>query len=694
MKRKRTYLLSILSAALLLSGLLPLNAGRVEASPARSETSSENRMGQVDLFLRQAGDVPRFEPGDCPEKIQSRVPAGEVIRCGVLVVPARYSDPQGPTIQLGVVIIPAVTQTTAPDPVVFAQGGPGGSTIDTYTQVLFSSRIRGNRDFILFDQRGTLYAKPVLYCQEIFDETVRTLAMDLSTQESEKLFSEAALACRKRLEDDGVDISAYNSVENAKDIESLRQALGLPRINLYGVSYGTLLALHAMREEPQALRSVIIDSVVPTTVDFIFEAPKAQDRAFTEFFNACREDAACNEAYPNLEKTFFDLVDRLNQHPVQLTLTDDETGKSYPTLMNGDAMVGALFQLLYQTELIPLLPKMIHNVTQGRYAFLERIFSLITFDRTMSEGMYLSVVCSEDGIVDPTQYTYDGVRPQLSKDAEMENESTVALCKAWNVEQLGAGADAPVVSDIPTLVFNGRFDPITPPSYGMEAAKTLSKSYVYVFPNTGHGALTSSTCADSIFLEFLSNPEREPDSSCIDAIPAVHFLTNSDVIDLPVMLQLASLQGSFVWQGVMFGLGLLGMLTSLLVFPLLWVIRSFRSLPGKETPGLVNLAAWLPFMNSGVLITLAGALFAVVIIQVTQNETAPLFFGLPAKFGALLTLGFLSLLLTLGMLVFTAAGWAGKYWSAGRKIYYSLLAVSALLTTVVMGIWGLFTFFL
>jgi hypothetical protein len=361
--------------------------------------------------------------------------------------------------------------------------------------------------------------------------------------------------------------------------------------------------------------------------------------------------------------------------------------------MNGDTLVSALFQMLYSTELIPLLPKMIHNTAVGRYDFLERIYSLITFDRTVNYGMYFSVVCAEDGTVDPG-YSYAGIREQFSKDTAEENRSTVQLCNAWDVAQLGAAADQPVTSSIPTLVFNGRFDPITPPAYGKEAAKTLSQSYLYVFPNTGHGALTSSECADSIFLEFLSNPQREPDASCMDAIPPVRFLTNSDVIDLPLMLHLATLQGSIVWQGALFGAGVLGMLTALLVFPILWLIRRARSTTARPAHGVVHLAPWLPFMNAGVLIALAGGLFAVVVILVTKNDTNALYFGLPARYGLLLALGFLSLLLTLAMLAYTIAGWSGRYWSMGRKIYYTFLTISALLTAVMMAVWGMFTFFL
>ena len=647
--------------------------------------------------LSQAGSqVPRFEAGPCTFKPVLGLREGVDVTCGNLIVPELYAKPDGPTISLGVAVIKSTSANPRPDPVVFAQGGPGGSTIDTYTQMLPSSRIRKNRDLVLFDQRGTMYAKPDLFCQELYDETINTLDKVLTTAESEKLQYDAAMACRARLLKEGVNLAAYNSVENANDIESLRTAMGYEQINLYGVSYGTLLALHAMRQNPAGLRSVIIDSVVPPTVNFNFEAPRSEDRAFTELFKACKEDTACNADYPNLEKTFFDLVVRLNKQPASIQLTDSDTRKSYKTVINGDSLVGILFQMLYAHEFIPLLPKMIHNIAAGHDAFLEGVLPLFIFDKTVSYGMYYSVVCAEGGTSDPSKISFDGVRPELSKDANISNEGLVKLCTDWKVPALPAQEDTAVVSDIPTLVFNGRFDPITPPAYGQEAAKTLSKSYLFIFPNTGHGALTTSACADGIFLEFLSNPDKQPDSSCIDALPPVQFVTSGEVIDVagafPAMMALNDLLGKskVPTDWVLFGLMLFGLLSAVVIFPLAWLVRVARSKPARETPALVHLASWIPVMNAGVLLSFAAA-FIAILFQVAIGEGTAYFFGIPAHNRTILILPLISLLLTLVSVVYAALGWGGRYWSLGRKIYYTLLSLCALGSMVMLGLGGFLT---
>ena len=612
------------------------------------------------------------------------------LECGTLIVPERYDVPEGPTISLAVVIIKAAREPKQPDPVVFAQGGPGGSTIDYFIQVLPSGRLRTNRDLVLFDQRGTLNSKPDLFCQELFDETIANLPLNLDAAESEKRYNEAALKCHDRLVKQGVNLQAYNSLENASDIESLRAALGYEQINLYGVSYGTLLALHAMRQHPEGLRSVIIDSVVPMDKHFNFDAPNSENRAFSELFKACQEDVKCNTAYPHLEKTFFDLVDRLNKKPVMIRLTDPQDGKGYDALVNGDTLISAFFQMLYMTEILPFLPKTVEDISEGHYSFFERILSLAELDHTMSYGMYYSTMCAENGNVDPKLFKYDQIRPQFSKDQDIYNAGNAALCKAWNVPALDPAQEKPLVSAVPTLIFNGRFDPITPPAYGKEVADNLSHSYYFIFPNTGHGAISSTVCADQIFLDFLNNPQSKPDGSCISQIPPLKFITNADVVNVPGMLALLNLEGTSGIELGLLALCLAVLLSGVVVFPLLWLIRVVRRKPGRPTPFAAHLAPWTAAIDAGLLLVFLISFVVVVIMMISKEDTRYMF-GIPNNAAILMALPLLLVPVTLAMGAFSVSGWAGKYWSIWRRIYYSLVTLAAVGSVAVLGHWGMLT---
>src|SRR5262249_46716639 len=156
--------------------------------------------------------------------------------CGYVSVPLRHGDDASPRIRLAVVVIPAPDPAARqPDPLFLAQGGPGGSTISGFGQVLLDDpgkRPTLNRDVVLWDQRGTYFSQPRLLCREMGQ---------LAAGADEEKQKEAYRRCGERLAKEAGDLSAFNSIENARDIDDVRAALGYDKYNFYGVSYGTEL---------------------------------------------------------------------------------------------------------------------------------------------------------------------------------------------------------------------------------------------------------------------------------------------------------------------------------------------------------------------------------------------------------------------------------------------------------------------
>ena len=98
-----------------------------------------------------------------------------------------------------------------------------------------------------------------------------------------------------------------------------------------------------------------------------------------------------------------------------------------------------------------------------------------------------------------------------------------AICGVWQSGQADPVEDEAVVSEIPTLILSGQYDPITPPAWGQLAAETLSHSFFYEFPGIGHGVMRSNQCGLEIGLAFLDDPAAEPDASCIDDLAGPEF---------------------------------------------------------------------------------------------------------------------------------------------------------------------------
>jgi pimeloyl-ACP methyl ester carboxylesterase len=639
----------------------------------------------------EASDIPQtetFEMADCMFTLPEGVEEGIDVVCGYVTVPEQHAVPDGPTIKLAVVIIKSKESPVEADAVFFAQGGPGGSTIDAYATTLLDSSLRADRDLVLFDQRGTYYSEPSLVCTEIMDITIETLDQNLSSEESDRLFMQALRDCQTRLKAKGINLSAYNSLENAADIASIRSALGYEQINLYGVSYGTLLALHTMRLYPEILRSVVIDSVVPTQRNFVLEAPRSEDRAFTTLFESCKTDKHCNRAYPNLEEVFFKLVDQFNKTPAKITLTDPTSQEVYPAILNGDGFQAAVFQMLYSSEIIPMLPRLIYDIRDGKYAIFETFYSLLTFNYTMSYGMYYSVLCAEDADFTLSEYNLSGLHPQIVESETDSAKFLLDTCQMWNVDYLGPQLDEPVQSNIPTLILTGYYDPITPPEYARQAAETLPNSYLVEFPDGGHGELNSSDCADGIFLQFIANPNTPPDTSCLAKHERVRFYHNRNMLFLDSPRRLLNLQGSSAAELIVFGVCLFFCLSAFVLYPINWLIKLIsKKARAVSGPLFYQLFPWAAALNAAALLAFFIGFAAGGLIMALNNDMRFLY-GFPVVWLPLFLLPPAAFLLTIALLYSNIAAWVKRCGSLTGRLYGALLVLASCGAVAVLMRWG------
>ncbi len=454
-----------------------------------------------------------FEKTDCWFK----EPTGRDVECGWLTVPEDHAQPDGKTIKLAVARFKSDASKPQPDPIVYLEGGPGGSPLKSSILSQFDvyyGPLLDKRDLILFDQRGTGYSQPALDCPEMVKLALDTLDQNLNAAQSEELNNKALLECHDRLVKQGINLDVYNSAQNAADIETLRQALGYDKINLYGISYGTRLALTALRDEPTGIRSVIIDSVYTPQEDLYARTPANGARAIEALFTACAAESGCNASFPNLRQMFFTLKDKLDKEPVKFNITL-KSGEKKEMLLNGDGLVGLVFQALYDTSALPLLPRLISDISNGNYdlaaGFEGAILSEID---KISNGMYYAVQCKEEVPFDQ-QSVIDSALKQYPEFAALASQHIIDACQAYGVKPASPIENQPVSSNVPTLVFSGEFDPITPPAWAEEAAKTLSKSFYFNVPRAGHGSSLSADCPRSILLTFLDNPTQKPNSDCL-----------------------------------------------------------------------------------------------------------------------------------------------------------------------------------
>lgn len=461
-------------------------------------------------------DLGQVEYVECWMELPEGIVEGQNVDCGYVHVPEDRNNPDSPTIALAFLVMYAPGDVVQPDPVVYLSGGPGGNAVADLEGWLDIPYLE-DRNLILFDQRGTGYSEPSLNCPEIDNGD-----------------DDATQACRDRLISEGVNLQAYNSAENAADVADLRVALGYDEWNLYGISYGTRLALTVMRDYPEGIRSVIIDSVYPPEVDAYAEYGQNTVEVFDAFFAGCASDPQCNEAYPDLGLVFGDLVDQLNAEPAEYEGLDQETGERVDSSLSGDDLINRIFQIMYSSESIPFIPLVISQIAEGNYLALDDLESGGAMnairlrqdeegDISDSEGMNFSVECQEELAFSDEEVDVANVP---AEPAWLYNNSvdfirgSFADCQIWDVAPADPIEAEPVESDIPTLVAAGEFDPITPPKWAESAASYLPNSFYFLFPGGGHGVIDMHDCSQGIMQEFLDDPTVEPDGSCIDEVGA------------------------------------------------------------------------------------------------------------------------------------------------------------------------------
>lgn len=463
--------------------------------------------------------VPRFEPSTC---YFNYAPGRHRVECGYLVVPEDRSRPDGPTVKLHVAIFKSSSIDPAPDPVIYVSGGGGGNHLDGYQIYLENGgyEILEDRDYIMYNQRGTRYGHPELACPG-YSAFLRGLAMerDLTMEERSARHIAFLLDCHDDLKERGIRLEAYNSTVNAADLNDLRIALGYDQVNLYGTSYGPRIILETLRNYPEGVRSAILDSVYPPQADLYVEYPHNARRAFEALFDDCAADPDCHTQYPNLEATFYRVVDELNASPYAF-------GSIW---INGYDFMEAVYEAMYSVESIPYLPQWIDQAGRGDHSglrwYYERLLRPGVFEQVVAHGVHYSILCNEEApFSDPAAaLALEAQLPSQIREWLPWPPEDVVLCESWDAGVADPGVKDPVYSDVPTLIFAGRYDPITPPAWGRQTAETLENGYFYEFPANGHGVMRANRCALEMGLQFLDDPLAAPDAACMRALTRPDF---------------------------------------------------------------------------------------------------------------------------------------------------------------------------
>jgi pimeloyl-ACP methyl ester carboxylesterase len=492
------------------------------------------------LLLTVAATAP---PAQATTLTFAPCPSGAGLACATLSVPLDRSGAVTGAVGLSVERLQAGT-TPSRTAVLALAGGPGQAALPLAqaTAKLIAPAL-GTRDLLVFDQRGTGSSGP-LACSA------------LEGAEALGAIGPAFERCAQQI---GARRGSYTTQESVADIEAIRQATGYEKLVLFGVSYGTKVALEYAERYPQRVEALVLDSVVPPerTDPFSVSMFQAMKPVFEELCSA----QACAGITSNPLGDIARLAARLQKHALSGYVYDGVGRRHRSTLSNVD-----LLNLIGAGDLNPalraLLPASVQSALRGDPTPLLRLNLLSEglipnlpgtplrssggIDRSLpgtplasSEGIDKSLpgtpLASSDGIDEPlfvdttceeASFPWQRSAPPKTRLAEALGalhalpasdfypfdasaewaDSVLPGCAQWPNVAPAPAAVAPLPS-APTLILSGAQDLRTPTSGAEAVAARIPGAQLVIVPYTGHSVLGTdfSGCAQQAVKEFFSS---------------------------------------------------------------------------------------------------------------------------------------------------------------------------------------------
>lgn len=656
-----------LSAALLMALGLLITPGLSMAGALAQDasgTQDANGTGASALIQTPCEDVIGYEH--------------ERVACGYLAV---RETPQGRNLSLAVAVVKARDTAKALEPVIFLHGGPGGQIVKLADH--FSTHpINATRDFILFDQRGAGVSKPQ-DCPQASPAFVQMLAADLSPEEATKAQTGIERACHDLMTNDGADFNGYGTSETVGDMEVLRKALNIESWNLFGVSYGTTVALDYVRKHPERTRALILDSVYPPS------APGGGDtatrnfaRALEQLYADCRMDDACRRNFPGLETSFLATLIALERSPLAIPAADKSLFPTGVFYLNSQDFASIIHQMLYRRDLIGLVPKTIDLAAQGKANALAGLVNVLgpLATRINLHGL-LSVECRERTLAKGRKIDdFSRLERFLRRHLTIFDTQDV-VCADWSSEFSNADFNEPVSSPVPAIFYAGANDPITPPDNTLGSFRRFPNGqYIYAH-HTGHGVDRTYECVRGITVEFLDNPKELVRDACVADISPIAF-----VGDVALSRGVMPFATGILRMRQPFMLVTLGIGTLTIVIGLLWTLTTLSRGHLGRRPSVLAVSASALGGTSGLVLLSFAIVVTLAIADVAAGLTPTmLVVGLPVQSGWVLLLPAIALgLFVLGAFALVAAAARG---GANTRPHTPLTVLATGCAIVLGGLW-------
>jgi len=544
-----------------------------------------------DVVCRFRGEI-EYEPGE--------------VSCHFITVPENRERPDSRTIRLHFIKIAAKNENERrEDPVIYLTGGPGAEA-PYYVGRFIDHGLVETRDLYILEQRGIGDSGD--FCEK-FNAVDREGFSVLSIEEGEAENARRMGACFEQAAARGVDLTAYNTVENARDVQALREALGFEDWNVWGISYGSHLGQMYAQTDPEGIRALVLDAIVPNDLGDLMRIHRWVDLVLDNVFETCGDVSHCD----GLEARLDAAMQALKDDPIVLEVDEAELFPGGQLSVGPEIAAFPAFMMMYEQDEHPAIPAVLDAMTRlAETRDTDLLAGLAQQIAGVSEGygngMSAAIRCN-DGYVHASADIIEADMAENPRLAGMIGTVEGARLMADTCEAHGLAprdrADYQLVqSDLPALIINGDWDPVTPPPLAERIAPGFTNGRLIITPFAGHGPTRSmGECGGEVMTAFFDDPAAELDAACLEeGVPAPayaeYMLSDAPMKALAKMTEdPAKLAPSGLWAG-----GSLFVLLGFLVLaPLGFLARVIDGRPAEEIAANAPMASF-----AGLLTSLAG----------------------------------------------------------------------------------------
>lgn len=442
-----------------------------------------------------------------PASIDWRSCAPSGYECGTLDVPLDYRSPEGRTMTLSLKRRPADDQSDRIGSLFYNPGGPGASGVESLPGIVneFSEHVRRTFDIVSWDPRGVGESDPIECDDGIFD----LYREDLDEVNPSEGVEEASRAAADQCEARSGDVLPFvGTIDVARDLDTLRRAVGDEKLTYLGASYGTLIGLVYAEMFPTDIRAMILDGVVDPTVESLTAnllQSKAVDKAIGEFVDWCRNAETCA-----LMPDPAGALDELQRKAEAGELRGQVRGETITLSPTLSAL--AVVTATYDESIWPTLARGVRRALDGDASQIARIAD--SYVSLASLGANSAINCLD--APRPTKEEIDELVERAAREAPRVgpfNANSGRVCEHWRVEPKPIDTELDVEGAPPIMVWGTTGDNATPYENAVHVSTLLPGARLVTLEAKRHAALGANACVERLQSAYLTDLELPPDGT-------------------------------------------------------------------------------------------------------------------------------------------------------------------------------------